>query len=88
MPSPAIVFSFLLATLYGSLFHFVVGGDARRLALLLLSSWLGFTLGQALGGVVGLGKIGTVYISSASLGAGLALLLMWWLTRRPPETTA
>jgi hypothetical protein len=85
MPSPAIVFSFLLATLYGTLFHLLVGGDARRLALLLLASWLGYTLGQALGEGLGLWSIGTVNMMSASLGAALALLLMGWFTRRPSD---
>ena len=33
MPGPSIVFSFILATLYGAAFHLVSGGDARRLAL-------------------------------------------------------
>jgi hypothetical protein len=86
MPSPAIVFSFLLATLYGSVFHWVVGGDARRLALLLLASWLGFTLGQALGEGLALWRIGTVNMMSASLGAVLALWLTWWFTRRPADS--
>ncbi|NOG49440.1 MAG: hypothetical protein HND48_08340 [Chloroflexi bacterium] len=38
MPGPGLVFAFALATLYGALFHFIFGGDARRLAVFLLAS--------------------------------------------------
>src|SRR5262249_27041139 len=43
MPSPSVTFGFILATLYGALFHLVLGGNARQLALYLLAGWLGFT---------------------------------------------
>ena len=48
LPGPTATFGFILATLYGAGFHFVVGGDVRRLALFLLSAWVGFGLGQLL----------------------------------------
>lgn len=84
MPAPAVVFGFILATLYGSGLHFLVGGDARRLALLLLVSWIGFALGQIMGDLLAFeaGKIGMLYFCPASLGAGIALALVLTLARR------
>lgn len=49
MPGPVFVFAFVVATLIGSIFHFIFGGDARRLALFLLAAWIGFALGHAAG---------------------------------------
>ena len=85
MPGPSLVFSFILATLFGSSFHFIAGGDARRLAMLLLASWTGFALGQIAGELlaVDVANIGPLYLVSASIGALLALILTWFFTRRP-----
>ncbi len=76
LPSPPIVFGFILATLYGALFHLIVGGDARRLALFLLAGWLGFLLGQMLGAAfnVQVLDIGSIHTLTATVGAWLALL--------------
>lgn len=77
MPEPTFVFAFVSATLIGALFHLVVGGNARRLALFLLIAWLGFALGQmlALTFDVALFTIGSVRLLSASVVAFFMLLL-------------
>lgn len=49
MLGPVFVFAFVVATLIGSVFHFIFGGDARRLAIFLLAAWIGFALGQSAG---------------------------------------
>ena len=87
VPSPSLVFSFILATLFGSTFHFIAGGDARRLAILLLASWTGFALGQIVGELLGVdvANIGPLHLVAASIGALLALLLTWFFTRRRHE---
>lgn len=87
MPSPSIVFSFMLATLCGSLFHVFAGGDARRLALFLLAGWVGFTLGQIVGELVEITviTIGPLNVVTALTGAVIALLTVWLLTRRKPD---
>jgi len=66
----------MVATLYGSAFHLIVGGGARHLALYLLSGWIGFTLGQSLGGLLGISvlRMGQINFVAASLGALLALI--------------
>ena len=82
MPSPSVTFGFILATLYGALFHVITGGDARRLALFLLTGWLGFALGHIFGVLfaVSLFSIGPLHMFSATLGAWLALLAARFLT--------
>lgn len=86
MPSPAVVFGFLLATLYGSSLHFILGGDARRLALFLLVGWVGFALGQMLSDILNLAfvGIGMVNFCPATLGAYIGLFAAAILARREP----
>ena len=87
LASPGLVFSLLLATAYGAGFHLLFGGRLAKLVLYLLASWMGFALGQWVGGILGLGilDVGPVHAFTASLGAWLALLLSHWLgkERRP-----
>jgi putative flippase GtrA len=84
LPSPILTFSFILATLYGAAFHVILGGDARRLVLFLLSSWGGFALGQFVGVTFGIDlfAIGALRVVAASAGAILALLAVSFLTSR------
>ncbi|NDJ86870.1 MAG: hypothetical protein GYB66_13385 [Chloroflexi bacterium] len=83
MPGPSVVFGFLLATFYGSTFHFVSGGDVRRLALFFLASWIGFALGHITGDLlaVELLDIGPLNALNASLGSFVALIVARMLTR-------
>lgn len=82
MPGPTITFGFILATLFGSAFHLLMGGDARRLAVFLLSGWIGFGLGHSLGVLLNINilNIGTLRIVAASFGAFVALLVAHILT--------
>lgn len=87
MPSPSIVFSFILATLYGASFHLVSGGDARRLALFLLAAWMGFALGHTFGDMfsVSLLDVGPLHLLPATVGAWVALVVARLLTRQTPR---
>ena len=87
MPSPALVFGLLLATLYGAVFHLIFGGNLRRLLLFLVAAWLGFALGQAfaLASGVRLLPVGQLNLFSATLGAWLALLATHFLTNFPQQ---
>ena len=46
---PAIIFACLFASLYGVLFHLILGGGSWRLLSYVLLSWAGFAVGHFLG---------------------------------------
>ncbi len=80
MLGPTVTFAFILATLFGAVFHFIVGGDARRLALFFLAGWIGFALGHILGDMFNINiAIGSINIVSASVGALVALVVAYIL---------
>jgi hypothetical protein len=78
-----LVLGFLLATAYGAGFHVILGGAARRIVLYVLAAWVGFAAGHFVGDLfeIGLLKLGAIQLLSASLGAWIALLSSWWLSR-------
>jgi uncharacterized membrane protein YeaQ/YmgE (transglycosylase-associated protein family) len=82
MFSPGFVFSFILATLSGTIFHLIFGGDARRLALFLLAGWIGFGFGHLFGVLfeIDLYNIGSLRAVTAVLGAIFALSAAHMLT--------
>jgi hypothetical protein len=75
VPGPALILGFILATLFGASFHLIFGGDARRLALYLLTGWVGFGIGHLLGVTLNVNflNIGPLRVVSASIGALVAL---------------
>jgi hypothetical protein len=93
LPSPILTFAFILATLYGAAFHLIFGGDAKRLAIFLLSSWIGFGLGQIVGITFDIDTylIGALRVVSASMGSIIALIASSFLTskrlRKRPRPT-
>ena len=84
-----VVLGFLLATVYGAGFHVILGGPARRIVLYVLSAWIGFALGHFLGILLDLSllKLGSVNLFSASLGAWIALIASWWLSKHEESPT-
>ena len=78
MPGPTLTFAFVVATLYGALFHLIRGGDIRRLALYLLAAWIGFVLGQLVGIILRFPffNVGPIYLVPASLGALAGLIFV------------
>ena len=85
MPNPIFIFAFVVATMYGLAFHVLMGGDARRMVLFIVTGWLGFLLGQYIGGYLGLTllKVGVVHLLPASLGAIALLIFARVLTAEP-----
>lgn len=84
MPSPNVTLAFILATLYGAGFHLIFGGDARRLAVFLLSGWVGFGVGQVVGTTFGIDvyNIGALRVVAATLGSLIALVAATFLTSK------
>lgn len=76
-----LILGFLLATVYGAAFHFIMGGPAKRIILYILAAWVGFAVGHFVGDFINLEflKLGVLHLFSASLGAWIALLASWWL---------
>ena len=66
----------------GALFHLIVGGNARRLALFLLAGWIGFALGHMAGKSLGISlfPIGELQIVPAVTGALFALITAFIFT--------
>ena len=85
MPNPIFVFAFVIATMYGLGYHVVMGGDARRMVLFVVTSWLGFLLGQYIGARldIPLLKIGIIHLLPASIGALALLVFAQMLTAEP-----
>lgn len=71
--------------MFGLGFHVVMGGDARRMVLFIVTSWLGFLLGQYIGGHVDIAllKIGVIHLLPASAGAVALLIFAHVLTSDP-----
>ena len=79
-----LILGFLLSTAYGSGFHLLMGGPARRIPQYLFAAWIGFILGHFIGNFLNLTlfKLGAIHLFSASITAWVALILSWWLTPR------
>ena len=83
MTLPAILFSLLIALLYGALYHLIRDGGFWRLILFCFLSVFGFTLGYLVGlwrGWVWI-PLGTINLGVCTVGSFVILLLGDWLTR-------
>lgn len=69
MPNPVFVFGIVLATMYGLGCHVLLGGSVRRMVLFVISSWVGFLLGQYIGDIIGieLFRLGVLHLLPASV---------------------
>ncbi len=85
MPNPVFIFAFVIATMYGLGFHVILGGNARRMVLFIVTSWVGFLLGQYLGGFldISLLRIGVIHLLPASVTAVGLLIFAHVLTAEP-----
>ncbi|MEM7331833.1 MAG: hypothetical protein AAF490_07065 [Chloroflexota bacterium] len=77
----SLVLGFLLSTAFGSGFHVMMGGPARRILLYVFAAWIGFALGHFIGDLLNISvfQLGTLHLFSASLGSWIALISSWWL---------
>jgi hypothetical protein len=76
MPSPTLTFSVLLATFVGALMHAILGGNGRRLVMVLLTAWIGFALGQAVGSLLNINAlaIGPINTLAGVMGSVVAVI--------------
>lgn len=82
MTFPAVVFSFFIAMMFGSLLHLWRGGSLGRLVLYLVFSLVGFFAGHFLAGKLGIEflDVGTIHLGFGILGSLLLLALVYWLS--------
>jgi hypothetical protein len=90
MSIPTLLLGLIISTLYGALFHLWRGGNAGRLLLYLVLSWVGFWVGQILGNVLNLSfdTIGQLHIGLATLGSVIFLAIGYWLSLVQSEPKA
>jgi len=80
MPPPVLL-SFLIAGIYGALFHLWRGRSFRELPFYLGVALVGFALGHLAGNAVGLEifTIGPLHVIEASLASWVLLFVARWL---------
>jgi uncharacterized membrane protein YeaQ/YmgE (transglycosylase-associated protein family) len=81
MSIPTLFLGLILSTLYGALFHLWRGGNAGRLLLYLLLSWIGFWLGQFIANYFNFSfdALGQLHLLFATLGSLIFLAIGYWL---------
>ncbi|MDH4207349.1 MAG: hypothetical protein OEV76_00575 [Anaerolineae bacterium] len=79
--SPSLVLSFLLASLYGAVFHFVWGKRWRDLAVYWMVAVVGFAIGQVLFGFLGFSiyLAGEVRVVESTIMSWICLFVARWL---------
>ena len=82
MTFPAIIFSFFVAMLLGSLMHLWRGGTLIRLMLYLALSLIGFFSGHFVGNLLSIRiiMVGTINLGMGILGSIVLLGLGYWLS--------
>ncbi|NLA79310.1 MAG: hypothetical protein GX853_00960 [Chloroflexi bacterium] len=82
----AYIFGWLLASLFGALFHLWRDGGFGKLLLYLLLSWVGFYLGHLvfLHYEVAFMQVGGVQMAGGILGSLVFLFLGHWFTHIQP----
>ena len=79
-----LLLGFLIASVYGALFHLLRGGSGRRLFLYLVLAWAGFAVGHFAGDWFEwrLLPIGPLDFGAATIGSVLFLALSFINVRR------
>ena len=78
MTYPAFLFGSLISLLLGALFHFIFGGDLRKLLLYLIVGWVGFWVGHSIAGQFSwfFIEFGVIHLGPAIIGA----IVFLWIT--------
>lgn len=82
MTLPAVIFSFFVAAMMGSLLHLWRGGSLFRLVLYLVLSWIGFFGGHLIAEALSIHfiDVGTIHLGMGLVGSLLLLGLGYWLS--------
>lgn len=79
--SPSLVFSALLASLYGAVFHFIWGKRWRDLGIYWAVAVIGFAMGQAVFDWLGFSvfMVGQVRVLESTIVSWVCLFVAKWL---------
>lgn len=90
MTTPAVIFAFLIALLYGVFYHFIRGGGAGRFFLYTSLSVIGFVVGHLFSLWLrwDFFPLGQINLGLSSVGSLVVLIIGDWLSRieAPPES--
>lgn len=83
MTTPALVFGFIISTMFALAVHIFRGGGAGRLLLYLILAWVGFWLGQLIASRMGwtFVSLGPLHLGVASICSMLLLGIGHWLSQ-------
>ena len=83
MTFPTLLFGFVVASLWGALYHVWRGGGPGRILFYLVLAWVGFFGGTFLANLKGwmLLSVGLLDVGAGSVGALLILFAGDWLTK-------
>ena len=90
MTIPSIIFGFLIASVYGALYHLIRDGGPGKLFLYLLFGWLGFVIGHLVGiwQEWVLIQIGQLNLGMSTIGSLILLLMGDWISQIKVEPQA
>jgi uncharacterized membrane protein YeaQ/YmgE (transglycosylase-associated protein family) len=79
---PSIFLGLVVSTLYGVIFHFLVGGKLWRLLLYIVIGWVGFWAGHFLAEVWDWTfiSVGPLHLGMATIASVLLLVVGHWLS--------
>ena len=82
MTIPSLIFAFLIASLFGALYHLIRGGGLGRLLLFLILGWVGFAVGHLAGIWQGwiLFQLGELNLGLSTLGSFMFLVVGDWVS--------
>lgn len=88
MTIPTFIFGVLVASLFGALFHLVVGGSFILLLVYLITSSLGFWSGNFLGTQLkfSIFMLGPIDLGFSLLGSLVFCLFVYWLSSESQTT--
>lgn len=88
--SPPLLLSLLLASIFGLLFHSLLGRRLWQLPCYWLAAVAGFLTGEMVAVLIDveLLRIGTIPVGAATVGTLVGLGICWFFTSPPPETRA
>lgn len=84
---PSLVLSIIFGSIYGLLFHSLLGRKLWQLPLYWISAVVGFLLGEIFAILAGVDffRLGNIPLVAATTGAFVGLAICWFFTSPPPE---